>query len=424
MSIRRRGDAFQVRVVGFPARTLPTRQAAERVELDLKLRRSMGQLYEEAPTTLGQELDSFLARLKASGARSERTIEFYERSARAWTPFRAKRVNNALQRRAVEDFIMARAAEHPRSAKNELELLKRVLTNAKARGQRVNAAVLDIPAIKHQARRGRALSVRQLYELASWFPEYASRLVLVAGLVGARQNFWFNLTDDLLDLRGGTLTVPAELAKNRREHRLYLTPVEARLLREQLVVRAPGTPLAFPTCTGRQWTRSGFRERVWMPAVKAATAADPRFEAFTFHLLRHTAGSLMASFGMDPASAAERLGHSDGGALFLRRYRHLYEGERRAQAARLGAQVQAALDEEWTQRGADSAEPLNQADGEGGRTWDRTSRAGPPHLVDLSRNRLLCRRFFESARGPVSVLSNFQRVLVWSIGGQRALLVP
>lgn len=104
--------------------------------------------------------------------------------------------------------------------------------------------------------------------------------------------------------------------------------MEAPLLREQLIARVPGTPLVFPTPTGRQWNRSGFRERVWMPAVKAAASADPRFEGFTFHLLRHTAASLMASYGMDPASAAERLGHSDGGALFLRRYRHLYEGER------------------------------------------------------------------------------------------------
>jgi hypothetical protein len=166
MSIRRRGDAYQVRVPGFPARTLPTREAAKRVELDLKLRRSMGELYEEAPATLGEELDAFLARLRATGARSARTIEFYERSARVWAPFRSKLVS-ALQRRAVEDFITARAVEHPRSAKNELELLKRVLTDAKARGQRVSAAVLDIPAIKHQARRGRALTVPQLYEFGS-----------------------------------------------------------------------------------------------------------------------------------------------------------------------------------------------------------------------------------------------------------------
>lgn len=53
-------------------------------------------------------------------------------------------------------------------------------------------------------------------------------------------------------------------------------------------------------------------------------------------MLRHTAASLMALAGMDPAVAAERLEHSDGGALFHKTYRHLYEGEKRnqAQAAR------------------------------------------------------------------------------------------
>jgi hypothetical protein len=38
---------------------------------------------------------------------------------------------------------------------------------------------------------------------------------------------------------------------------------------------------------------------------------------------------------MDAAVAAERMEHSDGGALFLRTYRHLYEEEKRSQAGRL-----------------------------------------------------------------------------------------
>jgi integrase len=372
MSIRRRGkQAYQVRVAGFPARTVPTREAALRLELDLKHRRSMGELHAEAPTTLGEELDAFLARLRASGGRSPRTIEYYERSAVVWQPFRNKSISS-LRRRPVEDFITARASARPRSAKNELELLKRVLADAKSRGQRVDPAVLAIPAIAHRSQRGRALTVRELYGLASWFPEHVSRLVLVAGQVGARQNYWFNLTDDLLDVRAATLTVPAGLAKNRKEHRVYLSEVETQLLREQLLVRTPGTNLVFPTITGKRWTRSGFRERVWVPAVRAAALDNPKFGGFTFHWLRHTAGSLMASFGMDPATAAERLGHSDGGALFLQRYRHLYEGEKRIQAARLGTHVQAALDEEWTEDRADPLGWLSDAVSDDGRTWDRT----------------------------------------------------
>lgn len=141
MSIRKRGkQAYQVRVHPFPARTVPTRQAAEHLELDLKKQRSMGERYVEKATTLGDEIDAFLSRLRASGGRSPRTIEYYERCAKVWDPFRSKPVPG-LRRSAVEDFIVARAVERPRSAKNELEFLKRVLSEAKGRGQRVDQTV-------------------------------------------------------------------------------------------------------------------------------------------------------------------------------------------------------------------------------------------------------------------------------------------
>src|SRR5690348_1224215 len=133
---------------------------------------------------------------------------------------------SALRRTQVEDFIAKRASEHRRSALDELQFLKRVLRDARDRGQRVDEAVLSIKPVKHTPRRGRALTVSQLYELASWFPEHTSRLILIAGQVGARQSFWFNLTDDMLDLDGGTMPIPAELAKNRREHRVYLTDID------------------------------------------------------------------------------------------------------------------------------------------------------------------------------------------------------
>lgn len=71
-------------------------------------------------------------------------------------------------------MILARAKEHPRSAKNELEFLKRVLHDAKGRGQRVDETIFEIPPVKHRPRQGRGLTVRELYELSSWFPEHAS----------------------------------------------------------------------------------------------------------------------------------------------------------------------------------------------------------------------------------------------------------
>jgi integrase len=378
MSIRRRGRSWQVRVAPFPASSFPTKPAAERHELELLLRRAQGDRYVDQERTLGEEIDAWLVRYRAGRGARPTTVVFYERSARAWEPFRATKIA-AVRRAPIEDFISERASSHARSAQNELQLLKRVLNDARGRGQRVDERVLAIAPIKAPPRDGWALSVEQLYEFASWFPEHSKRLVLLAGMIGARQRVWFEMTDDMLDLHGGALDVPAWLAKNGRAHRIYLTNLEAGLFREQLVARAAGAALVFPTVTGKAWNRSGFRERVWLKAVGAASLHNPEsggrpsvFDGFTFHLLRHTACSLMALSGMDPAVAAERASHTDGGALFLRKYRHLYESEKRAQALRLEVLVESHLDRSRTVESPDTDEPLNEADKDDGRTWDRT----------------------------------------------------
>jgi integrase len=381
--VRRRSDGtrvYQVRVPPFPAVTLPTRAAADRIELELKLKRRLGPLYEERPHTLGEELEGFIKRKEASGRLRPRGLEWYRQSLRAWEPFRGRLVST-LRRAELEDHVLARAAAKPVAARNELQVVKQALRQADSRGQRIDPAIFEIPPVVSRPREGRALTAQELHELASWFPEYVRRLVLVAGFVGARQHFWFELTDDLVDVAAGRLTIPASLAKNRKPQLVHLSPTETTLLREQLLVRPPGTRLVFPTRQGRKWTRHHFRDRVWSHAVAAAAAADREtkgeassvFDGFTFHLLRHTAGSLMAFAGIDPAVAALRLGHSDGGALFLRRYRHLYEPEARRQAARFEAFVQtqlaavdgAAMDESGTRAPQDRFPPS-------GRTWDRT----------------------------------------------------
>jgi hypothetical protein len=54
-------------------------------------------------------------------------------------------------------------------------------------------------------------------------------------------------------------------------------------------------------------------------------------------MLRHTAISLMCVAGYRLEWVAERVGHSDGGALVLKRYRHLYPSESYAAAPALDA---------------------------------------------------------------------------------------
>lgn len=130
---------------------------------------------------------------------------------------------------------------------------------------------------------------------------------------------------------------------------------------------------------------------MWLSAVDGAVKNDPQkregvpsvFEGFTFHLLRHTAGSLMARAGYDPAAAAERLEHNDGGVLFLKRYRHLYPGEKRANANRLELLVREELDETGRRTAREPRKGINRPFHTMGRTGHYANRVaatveGPP----------------------------------------------
>ncbi len=283
--------------------------------------------------TLGDELEGFLRRKAATADLSDRGKEWYTQSTKAWHPFWRRSVSS-LCRREIEDYVISRAEHSPVAARNELQVLKACLRAARSRGQRVDRGILDIPAIRHRPREGRALTLEELYAFSSYLPNYIRRIIPLAGLVGARQRVWFELTEDLVDFDRQHMRIPSALSKNRRPQHVTLIPTEIELLREQLAAREADTHLVFPTKQGHKWNRHHFRDRVWVRAVGAAG-----LEGFTFHMLRHTAASLMAFAGMDPAVAAARLGHSDGGALFLRRYRHLYETESQRQVALLEAFV-------------------------------------------------------------------------------------
>src|SRR5207302_219229 len=92
----------------------------------------------------------------------------------------------ALRRSTLEDHIIARAAEKPVAARNELQVLKAALRRAESRGQSVDHGIYEIPAPAHEAREARALTLDELDEIASWMPEHIKRIVFFTGLVGLR----------------------------------------------------------------------------------------------------------------------------------------------------------------------------------------------------------------------------------------------
>lgn len=321
MSIRvRKAGSYEVVVRPFQQVTLPTREAAETVELDLRLKKKLGALYQEAPVSFGDALDAHEERKVVMGKPRPATVSFYRDAKRPWVPLRHVLLPS-LRRSMVEDHIVTRARVAPVAARNELQFAKAALRSAESRGQAVDAGIYMIAPVKTEPQEGRALEYDALEALAAWMPERLSRIVLLCGTLGLRWAEAVNLDDGMLDLDGSELRVPRDLNKSRRPKPIPLARLEVQVLREQLLVRPAGTRLLFPTVAGAVYSKSGFRA-VWTPALKRADLAG-----FKFHWLRHTAGSLMARAGIDPAVAARRLGHSDGGALFLKTYRHLYEAE-------------------------------------------------------------------------------------------------
>lgn len=354
MAIRKRGKGrWQVRVRPFPEVTVPTREAAETVELDFKLRVKLGHLYRERPLSLGKELDGYLGRRTAMGGRRgplrPRSIAFLHQSAEPWGPLRHVLIPS-LRRSMIEDHVAARAAVAAVAAANELELLKACLRVAASRGQAVDPGIFEIAPVRHEPAEGVALEPAQLDEIASSMPERIKRVVPFCGTVGLRFTEAVTLTDDRVDLEAGEILISRDLSKGRRTKGIPLARFEAQLLRQQLLARPMGTRLVFPNEKGGVYSKSGFRS-IWLPALHAAGLAHEETNAhgrtivvadFRFHWLRHTAISLMARAGMKPELIAERVGHRDGGGLIYRRYRHLFPSEVRAAVGLLDAFVDAA----------------------------------------------------------------------------------
>lgn len=351
MAIRKRGKGrWQVRVRPFPEVTVPTKEAAEMVELDLKLRAKLGHLYREKPTRLGDELDGMLRRKMTMGGKRgplrPAGVRYYQDCVRPWEPLRSTPVP-ALRRRQVEDHIAARAAVAPTAARNELQFLKAALRTAQSRGQQVDVGIFDIDPIRVEPQEGQALEYEELLGLASWLPERIKRIVPFCGTVGLRFTEAVTLTDDRVDLEVGTILIPARINKSRRPKPIPLARMEVQLLREQLMARPAGTRLVFPNEKGGAYSKSGLRA-VWLPALLAAGLAHEETNAkgrrivvadFRFHWLRHTAISLMARAGMKAELIAERVGHNDGGAPIYRRYRHLFPSEIREAVSMLDRMV-------------------------------------------------------------------------------------
>ena len=328
------------------ARVFSTHKDAIAFKVDVERRRQAGGLYKAQPERFSALAKSWLERYEAGTASRvrprPRSIALARENLRHLAPLSDLSVDRITQRLA-EELIVTMAARTPRRAEMTLALLKRILRDGEERGQPVDPSVFRVRIARAEEREPRFLTWEEADELQSWMPEHARRIVPIAILTLLRRGEIFGLRDRDLDFELGAVSVFAQQQSGQRvrpktsasRRTVDIGAATVRLLREQQLARHHGTEgLLFPNTSGTPWDGHNFMQRVFKPAARAAG-----FPELTFHDLRHTGASLMIAAGCHVKVIAEQMGHSDGGALVLRRYGHLYKGARRQAANALETHV-------------------------------------------------------------------------------------
>ncbi len=337
------------------SRTFTFKKDAERFHVEVERRLQLGGLYEAPPITLAAARKSWRERWRIGKAAS--TVQ---RKDEAWPHVRTleRVLVTELTPARLEDAIADAARVAPRQAELALQTVKQVLRDAMKRGQRVDPALFEVKAPRHEEREPVFLSAAEVEHLASSCAE--THLITFAALSGLRLGEVLALRDTDVDLEEGCVLVMRSArkgvegrTKTRKRRRVYLCARALKAVREQLLARRPNEHgLVFPSPRSDSvWNSDNFRADVFAKAVKRAAATAPPgrradLERLDFHDLRHTFASLMIAAGANPLQLAEALGHSDQNGrpdptLVWKRYGHLYPGSTREAAKALNRHLKA-----------------------------------------------------------------------------------
>ena len=387
-NIRRKDGGFQVRVHPFPAESRSSVLEAVALREELVQRRESGVRHvadRVGDYPLLEWTDRALTEKRTRGGKrgplSERGDKFWTDALRVWggfidedgvrrfesrdglpehqrwTAFRdargkllAERPLSTLTLDDVEPSVQARALRARNQASYEVQGLKLALSLARRHGASFDERLLELePIAIRKSDKGHALTLEELDFLVARAPEHSRIALALKGRIGLRLSELLTLTDDRVDLAAKTLTISASLTKERREKVVELFDAEVALVLEQMsLVRPAGATLVFPRPGGSAWRREHFYANVlatartravadWKTENGLADEATTPFDRIDNHRLRHTAITLMRRAGIPVELIAQRVGHSDGGALILRTYRHVQRDELRATLDKLGS---------------------------------------------------------------------------------------
>ncbi len=303
---------------------------------------------ERAAETFGELAEMYLERYAKREKRSWRKDELILEKD-ILPRFRARRAKDITRRDVVAmlDEIVARGA--PVQANRTLEIIRKVFNWALSRDLVTASPCAGIAKPSAENQRDRVLTAAEVRKVWAAFTAEgpiiggAFKLRLLTAQRGAEVLAlrWDQVAD-------GWWTVPAEVAKNGRSHRVPLAPIAAGVLAE---IKAetlrprkgddPTTPRPLgewvfpsPTRTGAAigWTYKA------LGRIKKASGVD-----FVPHDLRRTAASLMTGMGISRLVVSKLLNHVESGVTAVYD-RHSYDAEKRSALETWERRLQAILD--------------------------------------------------------------------------------
>ena len=188
----------------------------------------------------------------------------------------------------------------------------------------------------------RFLTTEDVSLLADAIDRQYRAFVLTATYTGCRFGELAGLRRHRLDLRRGTLTVAESLAEVNGY--VHVTPPKTAAGRRRIALPGrlcdelvehlrewPPSPdgFVFTARRGGPLLNRNFRDRIWLPAVRASVG-----EPLRFHDLRHTHATMLIAQGEHPKVIQHRLGHSSI-KVTLDTYGHLFDGLDEGAAERL-----------------------------------------------------------------------------------------
>jgi integrase len=157
----------------------------------------------------------------------------------------------------------------------------------------------------------------------------SANVIVLAMLTGARRGELLTATWDQFDLDAGVWTKPSSHTKQKRTHRVPVSPHALELLKAIRAEASVAETLVFPTRA-----KLGIRAP-WERVRRAASLPDVRF-----HDLRHSYASLLVGDGVSLHIVGRLLGHTQ--AQTTMRYAHLADDPLREATNRVGEIVSRA----------------------------------------------------------------------------------